>query len=69
MAPSPFFSIWTQPRATVGAIIAENAELHVSLLACLAGIAQALDRAATRNLGDKIPLAGIIVLVLLVGAA
>ena len=56
----PFRTIWTRPRDTVRRIIAENPELHVVLLVCLAGIGQTLDRASMRNAGDNMPMAAII---------
>ena len=60
MSPSPFITIWTSPRETVRRIIAENPELHVTLLACLVGVGDTLDRASARNAGDKLPI-GVIV--------
>ncbi|QDU94367.1 Yip1 family protein [Lignipirellula cremea] len=63
----PFRTIWTRPRETVRRIIAVNPELHVVLLACLAGIGETLDRASMRNLGDKMPLAAILGVALVFG--
>ena len=53
-------TVWTSPRHTVRRIIAENPDLHVILLTCLAGVGETLDRASTRNAGDKLPIAVII---------
>lgn len=50
---NPWFSIWFEPRRTIQAIIDRNPEHLVLLLACLSGISQALDKASSRNLGDK----------------
>jgi hypothetical protein len=63
----PFKTIWLRPRATVRRIVAENPDLHVMLLVCLAGIGGSLDRASTRNAGDTLPLAAILVLACLIG--
>lgn len=60
MSRSPFLTIWTSPRATVRKIVAENPSFHVTLLACLAGVGEALDRASTRDAGDKMPIIAII---------
>jgi len=64
---NPFWTIWTQPRDTVGRIIAVNPELHVVLLACLSGIGSTLDRASMRNAGDSIPMAAILVMACVLG--
>jgi hypothetical protein len=64
---SPLRTIWSAPRNTVRRIVAENPDHHVVLLACLAGIGQALDRASLRNLGDQMPLAVILVVACLFG--
>jgi hypothetical protein len=57
----PFRTIWTRPRDTIRSIIAVNPQLHVLLLICLAGVANTLDRASSRNLGDKMSLAAVLV--------
>jgi hypothetical protein len=60
MSPSPFITIWISPRSTVRRIVAENPDLHVTMLVCLAGVGQTLDRASMRNAGDKLPMTAII---------
>lgn len=60
MSLNPFITVWTSPRDTVRRIVADNPELHVILLACLAGVGETLDRASMRNAGDKMPIAVII---------
>jgi hypothetical protein len=67
MSPNPFGTIWVSPRETVRRIVAENPQLHVMLLTCLAGVGQALDRASMRNAGDKLPLAAIIAVACIIG--
>src|SRR3954465_6527645 len=56
MSPNPFITIWLHPRQTVRRIVTEDPELHVLLLASLAGISEALDRASMRNIGDRLSL-------------
>lgn len=56
----PFRSVWTRPRQTVRRIVAVDPSLHVVLLACLAGVVDALDRASTRSLGDDLPMVAVI---------
>jgi hypothetical protein len=50
----PFRTIWTAPRRTIRQIVRRNRYLHVIPLLCLGGVAQALERAAKRNVGDSI---------------
>lgn len=64
---SPFLTIWTRPRETVRALVAESPELHVILLTCLAGIGESLDRASVRSLGDRESLPVIFAMALLWG--
>lgn len=65
--PSPFLSIWLKPRQTIRRIVMSDPNKHVKLLAMLAGIGQALDRAASQNLGEKVPLVAVLALALLLG--
>lgn len=53
---NPWISMWTRPRATMQQIIEENPERLVLLLAAIGGFSEALDRASTENLGDKMAL-------------
>ena len=53
---NPWISMWTRPRQTVQSIVETNAEHSVLLLAALAGISQALDKASIKNAGDTLPL-------------
>ena len=66
-AGNHFGSIWLHPRRTIRAIVAENPNQQVTLLSCLSGIAQTLDRAATRDGGEEFPLAWVLVASLLLG--
>jgi hypothetical protein len=54
MSRNHFLSIWTRPRETIRAIVAEDPRRHVLVLAMLSGIAQALDRASLRHVGDRV---------------
>lgn len=64
---SPFLSIWVQPRATIRKIVETDPTRHVLLLAMLAGIGQALDRAVSRSTGDSLPLLVILAICILLG--
>jgi hypothetical protein len=67
MTPNPIWTIWTSPRQTVRRIVAEDPNRHVVLLVCLAGIGEALNRASTRNAGDKLPVGAIIAIAVVLG--
>jgi len=64
---SPFLSIWVKPRETIRKIVETDPTKHVILLAMLAGIGQALDRASSRNAGDTIPLLAILGVCIILG--
>lgn len=64
---NPWFSIWTQPRATIQQIV-ENDPVHlVLLLAALGGFSTVLDRASMRNLGDKLDWPVLLLLAAVIG--
>lgn len=65
--PNPFATIWMHPRVTIRRIVSQNPKLFVILLACLAGIGRALDRASMRNAGDHISTEWILLLSFTVG--
>lgn len=48
----PWFSIWRRPRSTLQWILAQDGEAWVLGLAAISGIAEALDRASSRSMGD-----------------
>jgi hypothetical protein len=50
---SPFLTIWRRPRETIRWIVAENPNLHVMWLACLAGIGDSLGRDFGRDTGER----------------
>ena len=50
----PFAEIWLHPRRTVRRLVETDPEKWVILLACLAGVGATLDRASSRNLGERI---------------
>jgi hypothetical protein len=64
---SPFLSIWVKPRETIRRIVDTDPTQHVVLLAMLAGIGQALDRASSRNTGDSLPLVAILAVCIIAG--
>lgn len=57
---NPWLSVWTRPRETIRRIIETDPTRSWLLVAALAGVANALDRASGRNAGDKLPLPTII---------
>lgn len=63
----PFKTIWMRPRATIRAIVATDPKLHVVPLVCLSGIAESLDRASLRSLGDQMPVVAIICIACVLG--
>ena len=64
----PWISIWTRPRATLRRILEDDPRRSVYRLAALGGIAGALNLATTSGLGDTLPVAATIALVLSGGA-
>jgi hypothetical protein len=56
-------------RATIQRVVETDPEKHVTALAALSGVVQALSNAINRNLGDWLSLPMIILLVMLVGGA
>ena len=65
--PSPFLSIWVKPRGTIRNIIETDPTKYVTVLAMIAGLGEALNWASSRNLGDSIPLAVLLILCVLLG--
>jgi len=55
-----FTKIWIQPRAVLRYIHLNRYDKYVTVLLVFAGISRAFDRAATRDLGDKLSLIGIL---------
>lgn len=51
---NPWFSMWTRPRQTVQQIVDTDPNRMVLVLASLAGISNALDRASMKTLGDEL---------------
>jgi len=52
-APNPWFSMWTQPRATIQQIVDTDPERLVLILSAVAGFSETLDRAVMKSLGDR----------------
>jgi hypothetical protein len=61
---NPFLTIWTRPRATIWAIVDRDPTYLVVPLTIAAGIVGALDRAAQKNVGDTLPLPGLLIMVI-----
>jgi len=65
--PGPLRTIWRSPRETIRRILATDPELHVTLLICLAGIGESLNRASNRNAGDQLSLEVILAFACILG--
>jgi hypothetical protein len=65
---NPWLSIWIKPRATIRAIVDVDPERYVILLAVIAGIGEALNRASSKNLGDTLPILAILIIAAIFGA-
>ncbi len=65
---NPWTSIWFNPRKTIRYIVDTDVGYRVHLLAMLAGVAQALDRAVSRDYGDSMPWYVVLLLAVMLGA-
>lgn len=57
---SPFFTIWLSPRATIRRQIEANPTQGVLLITALAGISSAISNVSQNNLGDTVPIGGLV---------
>lgn len=64
---NPWTSMWLQPRATIRQILREDPEQGVYLLAGVAGISKAWDRAVSQSSGDDISFLTVVVVGAIVG--
>ncbi|MCA9938385.1 MAG: YIP1 family protein [Anaerolineales bacterium] len=64
---NPWVSIWTKPRETIRWIVDTDPTRHVILLAALTGIAQSLNRAANRNMGDSLTVLALLGIAVFIG--
>jgi len=62
-----FIKIWTEPRLVFKFINDTKHDKYVHILLILAGIARGFDNASAKNMGDKMPLLGVIALSMLAG--
>ena len=67
IAPNPFLSIWTKPRATIRRIVSTDCSARVLPLAMADGVTQTLARTSQLNLGDRIPPSAILAMVIFLG--
>lgn len=65
---NPWLSIWTQPRDTVRYLVATDPDRHVLQLAMAGGVAQSLAQAMESGVGDKVDLAVILLMSLVIGS-
>jgi len=66
-SPFPWLTIWVKPRQTIRRIIESDPKHQVVILAMLAGVSRALDRAASRNAGDALSLPVILAICVVAG--
>lgn len=52
---NPWLSIWIRPRLTIRTLLESEPERAVLLLAAVGGVAEALDRASSSGIGDRVP--------------
>jgi hypothetical protein len=64
---NPFLTIWTRPRATIRGIIETDPTYRVIALTSASGIVGALNNAAQRNAGDRLPLSAILGMAIVLG--
>lgn len=67
---SPFSlwsSMWLNPRKTIRQVVDINPRLHLLLLSSLGGIGQTLTNAASRAMGEQIPVPQLILLCVILG--
>ncbi|MBN1993685.1 MAG: hypothetical protein JW953_13370 [Anaerolineae bacterium] len=62
---NPWITIWIKPRATIRQIIDTDPTRQVIFLAVLLGLAYSLDRAAARDMGDRLSLSVLFVIMLI----
>lgn len=64
---NPWTSVWIRPRAAVRSAISNKPMKFAIILASIAGVAQLLDRAMNKNLGDSMSTMMVLLLAILVG--
>jgi Yip1 domain len=67
IAPNPFLSIWTKPRATIRRIVSTDCSVRVLPLAMADGVTETLARTSQLNLGERIPPSAILAIIILLG--
>jgi hypothetical protein len=64
----PFVTIWTRPKQTVRALLkSPRSSYQLIILAALAGVANTLDRASSRHMGDKLAISTILLFAIVLG--
>jgi hypothetical protein len=59
--------IWFSPKEVFTFITVHKYDQYVTLLLILSGIAKAIDKALSKNMGDYLPLWGVLICVILIG--
>lgn len=65
---SLFFSIWLKPTNTLKHILSNYPEKYVTILIVLGSIIKALDKASTKDMGDRLETPYIIIMAIIAGA-
>lgn len=65
--PNPWFSMWLHPRQTIRQIVEADPEHLVLFLAAAGGIVQGFANAESKSSGDKMSLAAVLLISLIVG--
>lgn len=60
-------TIWTKPKQTIEFILKKCPDKYVTVLLVLGGIVRAIDRATMNNLGDNMPIIGVLTLAIIGG--
>jgi hypothetical protein len=63
-----FTRIWTSPRQVFEFVHSRSYDKYVTILLVLSGISRAFDQAATKNIGNHLPLFWVIMFCLIAGA-
>jgi hypothetical protein len=64
---NPWFSIWTEPRATMRKVLDTDPEYLVFMLGILLGVSDCIDRAYSKNSGDMFTIPAIFALCAIMG--
>jgi hypothetical protein len=64
---NPWFSIWTEPRATMRKVLDTDPEYLVFMLGIMLGVSDCIDRASSKNSGDMFTIPAVFALCAIMG--